>query len=417
MTPGGPLSADVIVVGGGPAGASTAWSLAKAGIDVLVLDRARFPRDKVCAEYLSPQASRIFSDMGVLDEIEAAGAAQLAGMHLRAPNAETVDAEFAGVKGFAAFRNRGLALRRTVLDDILLRRAGQAGARVEEGARVIDVTRDHRGHVTGVVVHAGDGAERHVQSRIVVGADGLRSVVGRRLGLVRTRAWPRRIGLVSHYRGVRGMRGMGEMHVDAQGYLALAEVGHEIINVAIVLPASRSAEISGDREEFFRSWIASRPHLAARFEGAEQVSAVRATGPFNSVAGRAYAPGAALVGDAADFFDPFTGEGVYAALRGGEILAPFVVEALRANGDGGVAALRAYEAARQKEFSGKWRLERIIGVAIAFPSLINHAARALSTRKEMADLLIGVAGDFVPAEAVLTPRFLFDLFLSPAIRN
>lgn len=417
MTRSGPRGADVIVVGGGPAGASTAWSLAKAGIDVLVLDRARFPRDKVCAEYLSPQASRIFSGMGVLDEIEAAGAAQLAGMHLRAPNAATVDAEFAGVKGFAAFRNRGLALRRTVLDDILIRRAAQAGARVEEGARVTDLTRDHRGHVTGVVVHSGDGEARHVESRIVVGADGLRSVVGRRLGLVRTRAWPRRIGLVSHYRGVAGMRGMGEMHVDAQGYLGLAEVGHETTNVAIVLPASRSAEISGDREEFFRSWIESRPHLAARFDGAEQVSAVRATGPFNSVARRAYAPGAVLVGDAADFFDPFTGEGVYAALRGGEIVAPFVVEALRANGDGGVAALRGYEAARRKEFGGKWKLERIIGMAIAFPSLINHAARALSTRKEMADLLIGVAGDFVPAEAVLTPRFLFDLFLSPAIRN
>jgi flavin-dependent dehydrogenase len=408
--------ADVIVVGGGPAGASTAWSLATAGIDVLVIDRARFPRDKVCAEYLSPQASRIFSDMGVLEEIEAAGAAQLAGMHLRAPNAHTVNAEFAGVKGFAAFRNRGLALRRTVLDDILLRRARHAGARVEEGARVIDLVRDHRARVTGVVVQSGS-EPRELRSRLVVGGDGLRSVVGRRLGLVRTRAWPRRIGLVSHYRGVAGMRGMGEMHVDAQGYLGLAEVGHDVVNVAIVLPASRSAEIAGDREGFFKRWIASRPHLAERFQGAEQVSAVRATGPFNSVAKRAYAPGAALVGDAADFFDPFTGEGVYAALRGGEIVAPYLIDAVRANGDGGVAALRGYEAARRKEFGGKWKLERIIGMAIAFPALINHAARALSTRKEMADLLIGVAGDFVPAEAVLTPRFLFDLFLSPAIRN
>jgi flavin-dependent dehydrogenase len=210
---------------------------------------------------------------------------------------------------------------------------------------------------------------------------------------------------------------MGEMHVDAQGYLGLAEVGHGVINVAIVLPASRSAQIAGDREGFFRAWIASRPHLAERFEGAEQVSAVRATGPFNSVARRAYAPGAALVGDAADFFDPFTGEGVYAALRGGEIAAPYLIEVVRGNGDGGAAALRGYEAARRKEFGGKWKLERIIGMAIAFPALVNHAAHALSTRKEMADLLIGVAGDFVPAEAVLTPRFLFDLFLSPAIRN
>lgn len=408
--------ADVIVVGGGPAGASTAWSLAKEGIDVLVLDRSHFPRDKVCAEYLSPQASRIFSDMGVLEQIEAAGAAQLAGMILRAPSGEMVQAEFAGVKGFSAFRNRGLALRRIVLDEILLRKAKDSGARVEEGVKVTDVTRDSSGRVNGVAIQRAGGEKRALRSLVVVGADGLRSVVGRRLGLVRTRAWPRRIGLISHYRGISGMHGLGEMHVDRQGYLGLAEVGHGITNVGIVIPMSNAARIAGDREAFFAEWIASRPHLAARFAEAEQVTPVRATGPFNSVARRAYAPGAALVGDAADFFDPFTGEGVYAALRGGEILAPFVAEAVKANGDG-LGALRGYEAARQKEFGGKWRLERIVGMAIAFPPLINHAARALATRKEMADLLVGVAGDFVPAEAVLTPRFLFDLFLSPAIRN
>jgi len=408
--------ADVIVVGGGPAGASTAWSLAKAGIDVLVLDRARFPRDKVCAEYLSPQASRIFSDMGVLDEIEAAGAAQLTGMTMRAPDGTMFHAEFAGVKGFTAYRNRGLAVRRTVLDEILLRAARAAGARVEEGARVTDLARDSTGRVNGVSAIVG-GAPRTFRCRIVVGADGLRSVVGRRLGLVRVRRWPKRVGLVSHYRGISGMRGMGEMHVDGEGYLGLAEVGHGVTNVAIVLPMSRAEKVSGDREGFVKRWIASRPHLAARFEAAEQVTAVRATGPFNSVAARAYAPGAALVGDAADFFDPFTGEGVYAALRGGELLAPYLVEAVKTNGDGGLNALRGYEAARRREFGGKWKLEHIIGMAIAFPPLMNHAARVLQSRKDMADLLVGVAGDFVPAEVVLNPRFLFDLFLSPAIRN
>jgi len=411
------LDAEVIVVGGGPAGASTAWSLARAGIDVLVLDRANFPRDKVCAEYLSPQASRIFADMGVLDEIESTGAAHLAGMILRAPDGRTVNAEFAGVKGFAAFRNRGLALRRIVLDDILLRRAKLAGARVEEGARVTDITRDALGRVNGVALLEAGGKTRQLRSRMVVGADGLRSIVGRRLGLVRSRRWPKRIGLVSHYRGIEGMSGMGEMHADANGYFGLNDVGHGLTNVGLVIPVSLAEKIAGDRDAFVDEWIASRPHLADRFTRAERVSPVRATGPFASVARRAYAPGAALVGDAADFFDPFTGEGVYAALRGGEILAPYVAEALQANSDGGLTALEAYEKARRREFGGKWKLERILGVAIAFPPLINHAARALSSRKEMADLLIGVAGDFVPAEAVLTPRFLFDLFLSPTIRN
>jgi flavin-dependent dehydrogenase len=411
------LDADVIVVGGGPAGASTAWSLAKNGVDVLVLDRAVFPRDKVCAEYLSPQASRIFSDMGVLDEIEATGAAQLAGMILRAPNGRTVHAEFAGVKGFAAYRNRGLALRRTVLDEILIRRARLTGARVEEAVRVTDVTRGTDGRVNGVTVLSPDGTARQLRSRMVVGADGLRSVIGRRLGLVRARRWPKRIGLISHYKRIEGMRGMGEVHADGQGYFGLNDVGHGITNVGIVFPVSQAEKVAGDRTAFVEEWIASRPHLAERFVNAERVSPVRATGPFASVADRAYSPGAALVGDAADFFDPFTGEGVYAALRGGEILAPYIEEALKANGDGGLRALEGYEVARRKEFGGKWKLERIIGVAVAFPPLIDHAAHVLSRRKDMADLLVGVAGDFVPAEVVLRPRFLFDLFFSPSTRK
>ena len=105
------LDAEVIVVGGGPAGASTAHSLARAGIDVLVVDRAKFPRDKTCAEYLSPQASRILADMNVLDEIERTSPAHLAGMRVRAPNGEHAEGEFASNHGFRPFRDYGLAVR------------------------------------------------------------------------------------------------------------------------------------------------------------------------------------------------------------------------------------------------------------------------------------------------------------------
>src|SRR6476646_12137556 len=136
------LDAEVVVVGGGPAGASTACALAREGVDVLVLDRARFPRDKVCAEYLSPQASRVLFDMGVLDQIEASGPAHLRGMRVSAPNGAIADGEFASSHGFRGFRDKGLAIRRTILDEIVLRGAGKAGARVEEATRVTDLNRD-----------------------------------------------------------------------------------------------------------------------------------------------------------------------------------------------------------------------------------------------------------------------------------
>jgi flavin-dependent dehydrogenase len=154
----------------------------------------------------------------------------------------------------------------------------------------------------------------------------------------------------------------------------------------------------------------SRPHLAARFSGAERVSPVVATGPFGSYSRRAWAPGAALVGDAADFFDPFTGEGIYAALRGGELLSDALVEALAAR-DGGEEALRAYDRARRNEFGGKWIVERVIGAVVGWPPLINRAAKRLSARKDLADLLIGVTGNFVPASEVVRWSYVWKVFV------
>lgn len=400
--------AEVIVVGGGPAGSATAWALARAGVDVLLLDRARFPRDKVCAEYLSPQASRILNDMGALEAAEAAGAAQLAGMLVRSPSGSEIYGEFAASHGFRGFRDRGLALRRRDLDALLLGCARASGARVVEGERVIDLLRDRTGRTTGIRT-----GTRTLQSKLVVGADGLRSTVGRRLGLTRYASWPRRIALVTHYRGVAGIGRWGEMHVERDGYIGLADVGNGETNVALVVPARAARLIRGDPAGFLTAWITRRPHLAPRFSGAERVSDVSATGPFAQHARRAWAPGAALVGDAADFFDPFTGEGIYAALRGGELLLPYAVEVVRAgNARQADIALEAYERCRRHEFTGKWIVERIVGAATAYPAVMNRAARTLARRRDMADLFVGVTGDFVPPREVLRPSYLLRLLAS-----
>src|SRR3954462_11412373 len=323
------VDAEVLVVGGGPAGSSVAFALAKAGVDVLLVDRARFPRPKPCAEYLSTEASRILAAMDALDAIEASGAAALAGIRVRAPNGAIIAGDFAGTHRFRGFSDRGISVRREVLDAILVDRARIAGATVVEGLRVTDIARRGRDQ-SPVVQTLAQGRKGDINARFVIGADGLRSIVAKRLGLAQSLRWPRRLAFVTHYAGVADIGEHGEMHVERDGYVGIADVGNGLTTVALVVPASRSKEIAGDRGAFLHNWLMARKHLAPRFAGAQRATPVVATGPFASHARRAWAPGVALVGDAADFFDPFTGEGIYSALRGGELLASAMIDAVNA---------------------------------------------------------------------------------------
>ena len=404
------LDAEVLIAGGGPAGSSLAFALAREGVDVLVVDRARFPRGKPCAEYLSPEASRILDAMGALEQVERSGAAALAGVRVRAPNGAVIAGDFIAGHGYRGYRDRGLSVRREVLDAILLDAARAAGARVLEGTRVIDVLRDG-GRARGALVLAADG-RREISTRFVVGADGLRSIVASRLGLAHRARRPRRLALVTHYRGVAGIGEQAEMHVEDDGYIGIADVGNGVTTASLVVPASRARELSRDRAAFLESWIARRDHLAARFAAAQRITPVQATGPFASRARRGWAPGAALVGDAADFFDPFTGEGIYAALRGGELLAAALLEARAARSERSEhAALAAYDGARRREFGGKWIVERVIAAVVGSPALINRAARNLAARKDLADLLIGVTGNFVPPHEIIRAGYLWNVFI------
>lgn len=391
---------DVIVVGGGPAGAGTAFQLARRGVRVLLLERARFPRAKPCAECLSPAASRILREMGALADLEPRGA-WLKGMMVRAPDGTTMRGDYAASHGFRAYRDAGLAIRREILDEVLIASARSAGVEVREGLRVADVVL-RKGRVAGVQVLA-DGGAGEVAADRVIGADGLRSVIARRLGLSRVSRWPQRIAIVAHYTGVADVGVYGEMHVERDGFVGIADVGGGVTTVAAVFPRARARDITGGTAAFLEQWLRTKPHLAPRFSAAARVGDARAVGPFASHARSATRAGALLVGDAADFFDPFTGEGIYAALRGAELAADAVVD----------DRLHEYDGVRRAEFGGKWRVERLIGTAVASPAVMNRAVGALSVRKDLADLIVGVTGDFVPPHRVLRPGFLAQLFLMP----
>ncbi len=394
---------DAIVVGAGPAGAATALLLSRGGARVLLLDRARFPRHKPCSEYLSPATTAILGRLdGVLEAVERAPHAKVYGMKVVAPSGAAMCGRLAGAYSFA--------LSRATFDTILLRAGARAGAVVRESTRVQDLLWDGRA-VAGVVARAGDGKRETWRARVVVGADGLRSVVARRLGLLRASA-PRRVAFTAHVAHVAGVDGVGELHVGDTGYVGLGPVGEGVTTVALVVPL-RSVRAGGtDYRAGLFAQLERFPGLAGRFDPRQLVRGVLATGPFAQWAERPCVAGALLVGDAADFFDPFTGQGIYAALHGAELAAAALLPALAAGSGSGPlsrAELAPYAAARRREFRSKWLFERLIALGIGWPALTNRVVRRLAVRPDLADLVVGAAGNIVPAARVLAPSVLAQL--------
>jgi menaquinone-9 beta-reductase len=164
-------------------------------------------------------------------------------------------------------------------------------------------------------------------------------------------------------------------------------------------------------EQFFSDTLSDFPAVRERVEAGEVEPPVMATGPFAARSGRVVASGGLLVGDAADFFDPFSGDGIYSALRGAELVAEIAVPALSYPGPVTIDRLVGYRRMRRREFAGKWIVERLMGYVLHFPRLFDRGVARLGRRAGMAHTLIGVAGGFVPAREVLNPVFLARIVL------
>jgi geranylgeranyl reductase family protein len=390
------LTCDVLVVGAGPAGSAVAAALAGAGRDVLLVESHAHPRPKACAEYASPRIVEELATLGVPDEAWRPDALPLTGMRV----IRGADAVHMGYRDAAGPRS-SWGLDRQTFDAALAAHAVARGARLMEHTAFEDAhLRGGTGGIGGQVIGAGlrtASGRLTVRCPWLIGADGARSRVSQRVARERGRGWIHRLGLVAHYEGVPELDDHGEMHVARDFYVGLAPLSGERLNVGMALP------LDGDRrpaEERFQAAIDGIQAVAQRLQGRRRLTPIRGASPIShrvaGVAGRGWM----LVGDAAGFIDPFTGEGIYRALRSARAAA----EAIAA-GDGNRAAER-YRAARRQAFAAKDALTYVIQGMLAAQPVMGYALRRLATRPALASRLGSALGDLRPATDALSPLFL-----------
>jgi geranylgeranyl reductase family protein len=385
-----PLDCDVLVVGAGPAGSALATALAGNGRDVLLVESRSHPRPKACAEYASPRIVEELRRLGLDDGSWQGDALALAGMRvIHGP--EAVDIRYQDGTG----PRMAWGLERTAFDAALAAYAVSRRARLMERTVFEDLSwRD--GSVAGATLRTADG-RRSVRCRWLVGADGARSRVAQRLGVERWVTAPRRLGMVAHYEGIPELAGSGEMHVGPGWYVGLAPLAGGRLNVGMALPMNGHAPRAG--EDRFQAAIDGIPAVAARLEGRSRLTPIRGASPIGHRVARAAGRGWLLIGDAAGFIDPFTGEGIYRALRSARAAA----EALAADDE--EVAVR-YLAARRRAFAAKDALTWLVQGMLAAPPVMSYALRNLAARPELAARLGSALGDCRPASDALSPRFL-----------
>ena len=394
---------DVVVVGGGPAGSVTAMLLARQGFEVTLLERQDFPRHKPCGDCLSPGANPVLKRLGVWEDVQRSAPAELRGWRLVAPGGTSFTTHFGEIiEGCES----GIAISRDRFDAVLLDHARKAGVTIRHGCHVTNVTRANDGSVTGVAFQQ-DGQRGSIAARLTIGADGLRSVIARRLNAHARRPQLRKASFTMHVE-LPSAGDLGEMRILSDACLGIAPVTRSarerIHNVTLVLNRGSYNHRAGVHQ------IVS--HGLRRF-GLDSVAVdhVLTSGPFDWPTRRTIFNGAALVGDAAGYYDPFTGQGIYQALVTGEMLAYSAGTALRKSGQVSAKDLVTFRNAQRIVTRPARAVQRIIEFVCARPRLADRIFVKFAREESIARALIGVTADLIPPRRLLSPRLWARLAL------
>jgi geranylgeranyl reductase family protein len=386
--------ADVIVVGAGPGGSSTACHLARAGLDVLLLEKSTFPREKVCGDGLTPRAVRQLTGMGIPLRPED-GWFPNKGIRIIGAGVR-IELDWPELTNYPGY---GLVRSRLGFDQTVARAAQRAGARLQEAVTVTGPVLDDSGRIVGVTARqtapggaadgvegktGGDaGPERSYRARLVVAADGNSSRLSLAMGLCKRDDRPLGVAIRTYYRSPRHDDDYLETWLDLRdgdallpGYGWIFGLGDGTSNVGLGLLNTSASFGHVDYRAMLRRWLASLPAEWGYTEENRTTPVRGAALPMGFNRTPHYTRGLLLVGDAGGMVNPFNGEGIAYAMESGETAARVIAKALARPGRAGAdLVLQSYPRALKDAYGGYYTLGRKFVGAIGHPRLMEFATR------------------------------------------
>ncbi|HSP07336.1 MAG TPA: NAD(P)/FAD-dependent oxidoreductase [Acidobacteriota bacterium] len=397
------MASDVLVLGAGPAGISVSLLLACQGYSVEILDPAFFPREKICGEFLNPQAARWLDEQGLTGALLSLDPFRVYGMKITDSRGRSFTGHYANHK-----EHSGFAVMRRSFDQLLVTQARAAGIQICEGWKAERLVFDGA-DVCGAAGRDAEHRPFEKRARIVIGADGRNNLIGRTFGWIRGIRSLRKYAYQTYYE-VPDLSHFGEVHMVREGYVGIAPLNEKLANVALVIDEKGYPGGDADRAQFLQGRIGGSP-LRARFTGLKPVAPVNSGGPLAFTSVRVSGHRALLVGDTCGFIDPFTGEGINYAFLSSSLATDVIHQAFQ-TGRFDDASLARYDRMRREVFSRKFMMSRLLQHAIGSTRLSSYLVRKCAERMDLADTMVSAVGSAVPVEHVWSLRFLLKLVFS-----